>query len=292
MKVTEIWKSCSKPSLSFELFPARSPNSSESLEKAIDALVDLKPNFVSVTFGAGGSTREGSRQLLDLLKRKKGQEVIGYFAGYGLSPIEIKSVLTSYKEIDIENILVVRGDPPHDEAFKPHPQSFPFASDLVDFIKPQYSFSMGVAGYPEGHINASSKEKDMEYLKLKVDRGADYIISNYFYDNKFFFDFVERCRGIGIKTPIVPGVMPVFSVKMMEKLANTCGATITEELRRGISSIPEGDKQAILSFGIDFAFRQCKELLKAGVPGLHIYTMDRSESTTGIVKRLRSENLL
>jgi methylenetetrahydrofolate reductase (NADPH) len=186
----------------------------------------------------------------------------------------------------------VRGDPPREKGFKPHPDSLPYASDLVAFIRPRYGFCLGVAGYPEGHIDAPSKEKDIEYLKLKVDRGAEYIISNYFYDNQYFFDFVEQCRAAGIDVPILPGVMPIYSVKMMEMLAGICGATITEEVRQGIAALAEGDGEALVAFGIEFAVRQCSELLQAGVPGLHIYTMDRSKSTTGIVNRLRSEGLL
>lgn len=293
MKVTNIWESGQKPTVSFELFPPRSTKAAEKLEKAVDELVALKPDFVSVTFGAGGSTREGSRQLIEKLKNEKGQEVIAYFAGYGLGPEDITSVLDSYQGLGIENILVVRGDPPHDqENFEPHPQSLPHASDLIEFIKPRYDCCIGVAGYPEGHIEAESKEKDIEYLKLKVDKGAEYIISNYFYDNQYYFDFIERCRAIGIEVPILAGVMPVYSIKMMEMLAGLCGATITDELRQGIEALPEDDKEALVNFGIEFALRQCKDLLRAGVPGLHIYTMDRSISSVAIVERLRKEGLL
>jgi methylenetetrahydrofolate reductase (NADPH) len=159
-------------------------------------------------------------------------------------------------------------------------------------IRPKYDFCLGVAGYPEGHVDAPSLEKDIEYLKLKVDRGAEYIITNYCYDNQFFFDFLERCKMAGINVPVLPGVMPIYSVKMMKMLADLCGATITDELRRGIDDLPEGDKEALLSFGIEFAARQCRELIEADVPGLHIYTMDRSKSSVGIVDRLRSEGLL
>ena len=292
MKVTDIWNSSQKPTVSFELFPARSEKAAGSLEKAIERLAGLKPDLVSVTFGAGGSTREGSRQLVEKLKHEKGLEVIAYFAGYGLGPEDILAVLDSYQAIGVESILVVRGDPPRDKEFEPHPDSLPYASDLVAFIRPRYSFCIGVAGYPEGHIDAPSKEKDLEYLKLKVDQGAEYIITNYFYDNRYFFDFVERCRGIGIEVPILPGVMPIYSVKMMEMLAGMCGATITDEVRQGIAALAEGDKEALVAFGIEFAFRQCAELLEAGVPGLHIYTMDRSKSAVGVVNRLRNEGLL
>lgn len=292
MKVTEIWKTSQRPTISFELFPARSESALESLGKTIDDLADLKPDFVAVTFGAGGSTREGSRQLLTKLRNEKGLEVIGYFAGYGLGPEEIMAVLDSYRESGITNILVVRGDPPREEGFKPHPDSFAHASDLLAFIRPKYTFCLGAAGYPEGHIEAESKEKDLEYLKQKVDRGAEYIIANYFYDNRYFFDFVERCRATGINVPIVPGVMPIYSVKMMETLAGICGATITEEVRRGIAKLADGDKKGLVEFGIEFAVSQCTELIKAGIPGVHIYTMDRSDSTVGIVNRLRAEGLI
>jgi methylenetetrahydrofolate reductase (NADPH) len=149
-----------------------------------------------------------------------------------------------------------------------------------------------VAGYPEGHIDAASREKDLEYLKLKIDEGAEYIITNYFYDNRYYFDFVDRCRAAGISVPILPGIMPIFSVKMMVRLANLCGATITEEIRTGIAGLPEGDTAALVEFGIDYASQQCAELLKTGVPGLHIYTMDRSKLSVGLINRLRSEGLL
>ena len=293
MKATDIWKSGQKATVSFEFFPPRSTKATEKLEKAVDELVALKPDFVSVTFGAGGSTREGSRQLIEKLKNEKGQEVIAYFAGYGLGPDDIITVLDSYQALGIDNILVVRGDKPADqEGFQPHPQSLPHASDLMEFIRPRYDFCMGVAGYPEGHIEAESKEKDIEYLKLKLDNGAQYIISNYFYDNQYYFDFVERCRAVGIDVPILAGLMPVYSVKMMEMLAGLCGATITDELCQGIEKLPVYDKEALMNFGIEFAVHQCKDLLKAGVAGLHIYTMDRSISSVAIVERLRKDGLL
>jgi len=166
------------------------------------------------------------------------------------------------------------------------------ASDLLAFVSKRRDFCLGAAGYPEGHIEAESKQKDLEYLKLKVDSGAQFVIANYFYDNRYFFDFVEQCRRLGIQVPILPGVMPVYTVKMMESLARMCGATITDRLKQGIAGLPEGDKEALLDFGVEFAVEQCKGLLAAGVPGLHIYTMDRSSSAVKIVNRLRADGML
>jgi methylenetetrahydrofolate reductase (NADPH) len=292
MKVTQIWETKDKPTVSFELFPARNEKAANRLEKAIKVLADLQPDFVAVTFGAGGSTREGSHNLVNVLKNDLGLETIAYFAGFGLGKEDIHTVLDSYWALGVENILVVRGDPPHDENFEPHPESFSYASEILAFVRPKYDFCMGVAGYPEGHIDAESKEKDLEYLKHKVDQGAEYIICNYFYDNQYFYDFLARCRGAGIEVPILPGVMPIYSIKMMENLARLCGATITEEIRDGLAKLPEGDKDALNAFGIEFAARQCADLIKNGVAGLHIYTMDRSSSTVGIVNQLQSEGLL
>ncbi len=292
MKITDMWTSASRPTVSFELYPARSEKTAAKLETTIDELADLKPDFVSVTFGAGGSTREGSRRLIDKLKNGKKLETVAYFACFGLGPDDITSVLDDYKQLGVQNVLAVRGDPPHGDDFKPPPESLAHASDLVSFIKSRYDFCLGAAGYPEGHIEAESKDKDLEYLKLKKDNGAQYIIANYFYDNSFFFDFVEKCRALGIEVPILPGVMPIYSAKMMRNLAGLCGATIVEEIEKGLAAIAEDDKKAVAQFGIDYAVKQCRGLIEKGVVGLHIYTMDRSGACRDILGRLRGEGLL
>jgi methylenetetrahydrofolate reductase (NADPH) len=292
MKVTDMWKK-KQPTISFEFFPARNTEAAEKLERVMDQLAMMDPDFVAVTFGAGGSTRAGSRQLVDRLKNDLKLEVMAYFAGYGLGPDDVQGVLDSYRDLGVDNVLVVRGDPPHGQPdFKPHAASLPHASDMLEFIRPRYPFCLGAAGYPEGHIEAESRQKDLEYLKLKVDNGAEFIITNYFYDNRYYFDFVAACRRLGIKVPIVPGIMPIFSVKMMNHLAKLCGASISDDLRQSLAALPEGDAAAMLLFGIDFAFEQCKVLIGAGVPGLHFYTMDRSKSTSGVLVRLRQEGLI
>ena len=200
MKITDLWKSKRRPTVSFELFPARNPKAEEGLGKVIDDLAMLGPNFVSVTFGAGGSTREGSYNLVRKLLRGKDLKTVAYFTCYGLGPGDITAVLDSYRDLGVDTILAARGDPPHDRPeFKPHPESMAHASDLIAFVRPRYNFCIAAAGYPEKHIEAVSRETDLEYLKLKVDNGADFVITNYFYDNQFFLDFEERCRKAGTK---------------------------------------------------------------------------------------------
>jgi len=293
MRVSNLLNTTKRPIISFEFFPARNEKAAEKFEKVIDNLAKLEPDYLSVTFGAGGSTREGSYQLVDKLIHKKGLKTVAYLAGFGLGPDEITSVLDGYKNLGVETIFVIRGDAPQkSDGFKPHSESLPHASDLLSFIKDRYDFCLGAAGYPEGHIEAESKEKDLEYLKLKVENGAQYIVAQYFYDNQYFFDFIERCRAMGINVPILPGIMPIYSMKMTETLAGLCGTTITNEVRQGLDKLPPEDKEAVANFGIDFATRQCRELLQRGVQGLHFYTMDRGKTVIEIINRLKNEALL
>lgn len=293
MRVIDLWSEKKKPTVSFELYPARDPAAAEKLDKVIDRLAKLEPDFVSVTFGAGGSTREGSYALVKKLKQEKGLEVVAYFTCWGLGPEQISAVLDDYRELGVETILAARGDPPHDQpGFQPHPESLAHASNLIAFIKPRYDFCIACAGYPEGHVEAASPEKDLEYLKLKVDRGADFVITNYTYDNDLFFAFQKRARTLGIEMPILPGVMPIYSVKMMENLARLCGASIPDRVRKDLESLDPADKKAVAAYGIDLACDLCRGLLRGGAPGIHIYTMDRSKAAVQIVTTLRDEGLL
>lgn len=293
MKLTELWKPGRRPSLSFELFPARTAAGREKLSATLDELVLLAPDFFSVTFGAGGSTRDGSRELVQTLKQDKCQQVLAYFAGYGLAPSEVSTVLDAYRDLGVENVLAVRGDEPRTApGFEPHPDSFVYASDLVSFIRPRYPFCLGVAGYPEKHAQSVSRDSDLDVLSRKVALGAEFVITNYFYDNRYFFEFRDLCQARGITVPIVAGIMPIYSVKLTESLAATCGATLPPSVRASLASLPEGDKKAVSAYGIELATAQCRGLLREGVAGLHLYTMDRSASTADIVRRLREEKLL
>ena len=291
MRVVNLYESSKKPVISMEFFPPRNEKAAEKFGSIIDNLSQLKPDYMSVTFGAGGSDRDGSYQTVKHLLDKK-LPTVAYIAGYGLGPDEITEILDKYKDIGVETIFVIRGDKPRGDDYSPHPDSFSYASELIAFIKERYDFTLGCAGYPEGHIEAESLEKDIEFLKLKEKNGAEYVVAQYFYDNNYFFEYVEKCKATGITIPIIPGIMPVYTVKMTQMLSKVCGTSFTDELQGKLDKLAQADKDEVLNFGIDFAVEQCRGLLKKGVAGLHFYTMDRSKSTTEIITRLRQEKLL
>ncbi len=291
MRVTELYRK-KQPVVSMEFFPFRDDQSAEAFRTTVDRLSAENPDYMSVTFGAGGSTREGSYQTVHTVHVDKDLPCVAYIAGYGLSPDHITQVLDAYKRLGIETIFVIRGDRPKEKDFIPHPDSFAHASDLIAFIRKQYNFTLGCAGYPEGHIEAQSLEKDIDFLKLKVDSGAEYVVTQYCYDNEIFFKYVEKCRQAGVDVPIVPGIMPVYTVKMTRALSKVCGTTITPALEQKLGAVHPEDKDAVLQLGIDFATEQCRGLLKQGVCGLHFYTMNRSRSTLEIIRTLKTENLL
>jgi len=294
MKVANLYKDAgNKPVISFEFFRAKTEKAAQNLEKVLDLLSGTKHDYMSVTFGAGGSTRDGSYELIDKLKNDRGLNVVAYIAGVGLGPDDLAEVLDKFKNKGIETIFVIQGDEPqNDIAFKSHADALGHASDLLAFIKDRYDFCLGAAGYPEGHINAQSLEKDIEYAKLKQDKGAEYIVAQYFYDNQFFYDYVDRCRAIGVTIPIIPGIMPIYTVKLLEILTSVCGSIIPEDVRKRLDSIPADDKAGVVEYGTELATQQCRELLKHGVPGLHFYTMNRGKSVNTIVTTLQSEGLL
>ena len=292
MKVANLYKNSKKPVISFEFFPPRDEKAAEKFDKTINDLAAINPDYMSVTFGAGGSTKEGSYQTVKNLIDKKNLPTVAYLAGYGLGPDEITAALNGYKDLGVETIFVIRGDKPKNDSFVPHPDSFSYASEMIDFINERYNFTLGCAGYPEGHIEAESLEKDIEYLKLKATNGAEYIVAQYCYDNTYFFEYIKKCRDAGISVPIIPGIMPVYTVKLTNALSKVCGATLTEKMQGALDKLSESDKDEVLNYGIDFAVEQCRGLLESGVAGLHFYTMNRSKSTTEIIARLRQENLL
>ncbi len=291
MRVANLYQESEKhPVISLEFSRPKTEKAAANLEKALDSLTTISPDYVSVTFGAGGSTREGSYELLNKLKNERGLNVVAYIAGIGLGPEEIVEAMEKFKGLGIETVFVIRGDAPTwDENYQPHPEAMQYASDMIKFIKSRYDFCLGAAGYPETHMEAVSPEKDLDYLKLKVDEGAEYIVAQYFYDNQLFYDYLDKIQAKGINVPVVPGVMPIYTLKMTENLAKICGTTITKKVRNGFDSFPVDDKEAVIQFGIDLATEQCKDLLKHGVPGLHLYTMNRGKSIMNIMGNLKRD---
>lgn len=294
MRVSNLYqKAGGKPVISFEFFRAKTEKAAQNLEKALDLLQATRHDYMSVTFGAGGSTREGSYELIDKLKKDRGLNVAAYIAGVGLGPADVADVLDKFKSQGIETVFAIQGDTPQDDVdFNPHPEATAHASDLLAFIKARYDFCLGAAAYPEGHIHAESLDKDIEYARLKQDNGAEYLMAQYFYDNRFFYDFVDKCRARGITIPIIPGIMPIYSVKMTEMLSAVCGTAIPDAVQDAIAKVPADDKEGVAQYGIDLAIRQCRDLLKNGVPGLHFYTMNRGKSVHEIVTTLEKEGLV
>jgi methylenetetrahydrofolate reductase (NADPH) len=291
MRVTDLYSS-QKPVISMEFFPPRTKAAAEKFDTTIDALAALSPDYLSITFGAGGSTRDGSYQTVKNLIQTKKLPTVAYIAGYGLGPDEICQVLDAYEALGIKTIFVIRGDKPSDDKFKAHADSFSYAGDMIAFIKSRYDFTLGCAGYPEGHLEAQSLDDDIIHLKEKVDAGAEYVMCQYFYDNQFFFDFKDKCRAQGIDAPIIPGIMPVYTVKLTRMLSRVCGSSIPAGLEEKLSALDPEDKAGPIQLGIDLAVDQCRGLLENGVDGLHFYTMDRAKSTTAIIQTLRQDKLI
>ena len=294
MKIIELWKEGKDPTLSFELFPARTEKGTRTLDRVIDKLLLLNPDFVSVTFGAGGSSRSGSFELVRKLQTLKVERILPYVASFGLSSVELEAVIDDYLSLGIDSFLCIRGDEPEETDLGPHPDGFGYASEFINHVAGKYpdSVAFGAAGYPEGHIDADSRESDWDFLKRKVDNGARFLIANYFFDNAFFYQFRDGCAKRGIEVPLIAGIMPIFNVKLLKSLSAKCGASIPESLQAGLAAIDVEDKAAVQQFGMTFARVQCEDLLKNKVDGLHFYTMDKSKSVVAIVEGLREQGYL
>jgi methylenetetrahydrofolate reductase (NADPH) len=285
MKIAEFYKRKVR-TFSFEFFP---PKTDEGEKKLFDTVKNLKllaPSFVSVTYGAMGTTRDNTIRIVERIKSEIGLEAAAHLTCVGHTQNEIEDILTELEEKGIENIVALRGDPPKGETeFKPVPNGFRYGSELVSFIRrhPRFSsaFSLAVAGYPEGHIECRDKTKDMEHLKMKVDAGADVVITQLFFINQDYLDFVDRAVKIGIRVPIVPGIMPVTHGPQIQKFAQMCGAVIPGDMQDAIGRFGE-DQPSVEAYGIEYATKQCEELLRFGAPGLHFYTLNKSNATRQI----------
>ena len=289
MKISRIYQQ-QKHTFSFEFFPPKTDEAEEKLFETAAQLKTLNPSFVSVTYGAMGSTRQNTIRIVSRIKHQIGIEVAAHLTCVGNTRDEIQSVLEELREKGIENIVALRGDPPKGETqFKAVAGGFSYAAELVSFIRrdPKFgpAFSLAVAGYPECHIECRDPVKDLEHLKKKVDAGADVVMTQLFFRNKDYFDFVSRARRAGIKVPIVPGIMPVTHGPQIQRFASMCGASIPPEMQESITRFGE-DQKSVEAFGIDYATRQCQDLLQNGAPGIHFYTLNKSHATRQIYLHL------
>lgn len=289
MKISQYYKSGS-PVISFEFFPPKTDRGEELLFEEIIRLKPLAPAFVTCTYGAMGTTRDNTVRIVQKIKLDIGLEVAAHLTCIAHNPAEIENILGELNRKGIENIVALRGDIPQGQTeFVPPAGGFRYASELVKFIRrhPRYgqSFSLAVAGYPETHVECRDKVKDMEHLKRKVDEGADVIMTQLFFSNLDYFDFVERARKAGIKIPIVPGIMPLTNGAQIQRFSAMCGAGIPPEMNQAITRLGE-DQAAVEAYGIEYATRQCQELLKGGAPGLHFYTLNKSHATREIYLKL------
>lgn len=287
MLVKEILNSTTDPIFSFEFFPPKKQEEWDRLFETISTLIPLNPSYVSVTYGAGGSTRERTHNLVTRIQKETGLTVVSHLTCICSTRDEISGILEHYREHGITNVLALRGDKPADistiaEAIK----DFPHAIDMVRFIKSNFpEMGVGVAGFPEGHPETPNRMKELDYLREKIDAGADYIVTQLFFDNRDYFDYVERCTIAGITVPVIPGIMPVTTKKGMIRMSELAlGSRIPAPLLKKVLDA-EDDRQ-VAAIGIDWATRQVQELLDQHVKGIHFYTLNLADATLRIFRNI------
>jgi methylenetetrahydrofolate reductase (NADPH) len=286
MKISKKLKS-SSPVFSFEFFPPKDEASFQSLFETIEKLKPANPAFVSVTYGAGGSTRSKTVDLVGKIKNDIAIESMAHLTCVGHQKDEIVSILESLQNLRIENVLALRGDPPMGEKkFIKTEGGFGYGNELVSFIKSKFSFCVGAACYPEGHIECPELSLDMDNLKRKVDAGVDFLITQLFFDNRYYFDFVNKARQEGINIPIIPGIMPVLNLKQSQRFTKMCGASLSDSLLAKFDGVQD-DPDRVREIGINHAIDQCKNLLRSGAPGIHFYTLNKSKATLAILENLQ-----
>jgi methylenetetrahydrofolate reductase (NADPH) len=294
VKVRDLFGAGKKGVFSFEFFPPKTEAGVAALERTIRELSDLDPSFVSVTYGAGGSTRQKTLEIVQWIQRETRITAMAHLTCVGASEVEIGGVIDRLVAARIENIMALRGDPPAgQERFVRPDGGFGNASDLVAFIRRRHGdrVSLGGACYPEGHVECRDLERDMRHLKAKVDAGLDVIVTQLFFDNRFYFDFVARARAAAIRVPIVPGIMPIRNLASVERMTKLCGASIPPTLFAELDRC-RNDEAAVAALGVAHATAQCVELLHGGAPGIHFYTLNQSPATRVILTALKTARLV
>jgi methylenetetrahydrofolate reductase (NADPH) len=281
-------KIAGKPVISFEFFPPKTEEGDRTLlEKTIPALLETKPDYCSVTYGAGGSTREKTLMIVDRIQKQHGLTTVAHLTCVCSTQEEIKELLKQIRAVGVKNVLALRGDPPGGGEFKMTPGGFEFSNQLVNFIREQDSFSIGVAGFPEGHIACKEgKYVDWQHLRMKIEAGADFVLTQLFFDNADFYEFRDHLtKKLGVVVPLVPGIIPILSATQIKKFTAMCGARIPGQLATKLDALG-ADDAASTEFGIEYATKQCEDLLRNGAPGIHFYTLNKAHSTVQVVKNL------
>lgn len=276
-----------KVNVSFEFFPPKTDAGEENLFRALGELRKLKPDYVSVTYGAGGSTRDKTLEIVSRIRDEYGMEAMAHFTCVNATVDELRTTLDAMRESGLDNVLALRGDPPRGETrWTKTDGGLEYSRELVELLTESYDFSIGAACFPETHVHAVDAESDLRYLKEKVDAGARFLITQMLFDNLPYDDFVARARDIGITVPIVPGIMPVTNVGQIKRIAELSGSDLPASLAEQLELRAE-DPQAVLEFGVAYATLQCADLLAKGAPGIHFYTLNRSPATRAILSALR-----
>jgi methylenetetrahydrofolate reductase (NADPH) len=279
-----------RPLFSFEVYPPKTEAGAATLQRTLAELTDLAPDFVSVTYGAGGSNRDHTVELVSRVQHEHGLLAMAHLTGIASGRPEMAALVARLVDAGIENLILLRGDPPAGvDNFVPPADGFAHASDLVAFIRQQYGdrLCLAGAGYPEGHPQCRDLALDMQHLVTKVRAGVDFIITQLFFDNRFYFDFVVRARAAGITVPIVPGIMPITDVAQIQRMTQICGASIPAVLRAELER-RRTDKAAVAQLGVAQATAQCVDLLLGGAPGVHFYTLNQSPATRMILTVLKA----
>ena len=289
MKISEILKQV-KRSISFEFFPPKTAEGEEALFRTIKELEFIHPTFVSITYGAGGTTRERTIRVVKKIHTQTNLTVMAHQTCIGHTRKEIIDILSQYKEIGVQNVLALRGDIPQgqEETFVFPPDGCRYANELVSLIRETFGdwFSIGVAAYPEGHPESPDLDTDIHYFKKKVEAGAEFAITQMFFDNRYFYNYIEKLQKEDIDIPVIPGIMPITNFKQIKKFADMCGATIPGELIQKLQAVADKPEE-IEKIGIDYAIKQCEDLLKNGVKGLHFYTLNKSKATIEIYNHIK-----
>jgi methylenetetrahydrofolate reductase (NADPH) len=289
VKISELFGK-GRPLFSFEVYPPKTEAGAATLQRTLAELTDLAPDFVSVTYGAGGSNRDHTVELVSRVQHEHGLLAMAHLTGITSGRAEMAALVARLVDAGIENLVLLRGDPPADVgSFVPSTGGFEHASDLVAFIRQQYGdrLCLAGAGYPEGHPQCRDLALDMQHLVTKVRAGVDFIITQLFFDNRFYFDFVARARAAGITVPIVPGIMPITDVAQIQRMTQICGASVPAVLRAELER-RRTDKAAVAQLGVAQATAQCVDLLLGGAPGVHFYTLNQSPATRMILTVLKA----